>query len=162
MPACTVYVYACVRPSACIGEQARRANKHAKGHFGPSALCHLLILARVLVANVFAGLGYALLSDVVAEATSEAGSGCAGSGAHQVDPVGAWHCALSSLNVDDCKDAAHAALSVFLHSVLDPDTDVVARIVERWRPRPFGLLCFAPPACVPSDAGFLPGCYTGC
>jgi hypothetical protein len=36
------------------------------------------------------------------------------------------------LNVDECKDAAHAALSVFVHSVEDPDADVVARIVERY------------------------------
>jgi hypothetical protein len=51
------------------------------------------------------------------------------------------------LNADVCKDAAHAALSVFVHSVEDPDADAVARIVERYlsvspppSPRPLSFL----------------------
>ena len=126
---------------------------------------------RTRLANVCAGLGYALLSDLVAQAASQAGRACADGGAEagapagrrgkthdrELDPSVSWHCALSRLNVDDCKDAAHAALSVFLHSVQDPDADIVARIVER---SPDRLLCVIPPACVPSGAaGCLPGDY---
>jgi hypothetical protein len=38
---------------------------------------------------------------------------------------------LQGLRHEDCSDAAHAALSVYVHSVDDPETDVVAGVVQR-------------------------------
>ena len=40
--------------------------------------------------------------------------------------------ALGGLSAQVCTDAAHASLSVYLHSVENPDADVVADIVERF------------------------------
>lgn len=57
------------------------------------------------------GLAFALLSDVAATAPAS------------------W--ALKRIDLADCNDAAHSALSVFLHSVHDPDSDIVAGVVER-------------------------------
>ncbi len=151
-------LYARVRPCACMCDYVSAT----------ACLRHLEFLARVVSGCIRlrwrccltrqatgAGLGYALLSDLVAQAASEAGHACARRGAgagargghggkthdRELDPSVSWLCALSRLSVHDCKDAAHAALSVFLHSVEHPDADVVARIVERSRSR---LLCLVP------------------
>ena len=64
---------------------------------------------------VCVGLAYALLADVAADAPVQWGLSKA-----------------SNTEVEyHLRDAAHAALSVFLHSVELPDEDVVAGIVER-------------------------------
>jgi hypothetical protein len=72
---------------------------------------------------VVSGLAYALLAEE----------------ARQAQPSSALH----KLRGEECADAAHASLSVYLTSVEDGDTDIVADIVQRSGPR----ACATPDCC---------------